>query len=305
MSTMTMPVGNQKTIRWNKVRGHAAAFLFVLPALINFSVFRYYPMIWAFRASLWDYSLLGGFKKFVGFDNYVRALTEDSFFWDSLKVTAMFAFGYVPLVVGLALLLAVFASQPHFGMGIIRSFIFVPVVTSYIVVSIVWGMVLNKDVGLLNGFLSTLGLPRVEFLTSIRNALPTLIGISVWKEVGYGMIILVAGLRGIPQDYYDAAHIDGASSWRRFKDVTVPMLRRHLMFVTVISTLFAFQMFIPVYQLTHGGPARATNVTVYYIYQRAFRFGEMGYASALSIILLVILMFVSLGQMRLMRGDDD
>ncbi|MCA9832757.1 MAG: sugar ABC transporter permease [Thermomicrobiales bacterium] len=301
---MALQTKKRSGINWYKMRMHGAALLFVLPALINFAVFRYYPMIWAFRASLWDYSLLGGFRKFVGFDNYVRALTEDKFFWHSLRVTAVFAIGYVPLVVVLALLLAVFASQPYRGMGLIRGFIFVPVVTSYIVVSIVWGMVLNKDVGLLNGFLSTIGLPRMEYLTSIRNALPTLIGISVWKDVGYSMIILVAGLRGIPEDYYDAAHLDGANAWRRFIDVTVPMLRRHLMFVTVISTLFAFQVFVPIYQLTHGGPARATNVAVYYIYQRAFKFGEMGYASALSVILLVILMVVSLGQMRLMRGDD-
>lgn len=304
MGTMALQTKKRSGINWYKMRMHGAALLFVLPALINFAVFRYYPMIWAFRASLWDYSLLGGFRKFVGFDNYVRALTEDKFFWHSLRVTAVFAIGYVPLVVVLALLLAVFASQPYRGMGLIRGFIFVPVVTSYIVVSIVWGMVLNKDVGLLNGFLSTIGLPRMEYLTSIRNALPTLIGISVWKDVGYSMIILVAGLRGIPEDYYDAAHLDGANAWRRFIDVTVPMLRRHLMFVTVISTLFAFQVFVPIYQLTHGGPARATNVAVYYIYQRAFKFGEMGYASALSVILLVILMVVSLGQMRLMRGDD-
>ena len=286
------------------VRYRMVALLFVLPALLNFTLFRYLPMVLAVRASFWDYSLLGGFRRFVGFGNYLRALTNDPFFWNSLRVTILFAIGYVPLIIALALALAVFANQRRRGMGIFRGIVFAPVVTSYVAVSIVWGMVLNKDVGLLNSGLQTLGLPRVEFLTSATHALPTLVGISVWKDVGYSMIILVAGLRGIPHDFYDAALVDGANAWQRFRYVTVPMLRRSLMFVTVIATLFAFQVFIPVYQLTQGGPGQATTVVVYYVYQRAFEFGEMGYASALSILLLLLLMVISITQMRLLRSDE-
>jgi ABC-type sugar transport system permease subunit len=210
----------------------------------------------------------------------------------------------VPLIVCLALGLAVFANQPRRGMGIIRGIIFAPVVTSYVAVSIVWGMVLNRDDGLLNSGFQTVGLPRIEFLLSMTNALPTLIGISVWKDVGYSMIILVAGLRGIPHEFYDAARVDGANAWQRFLHVTVPLLRRPLMFVIVIATLFAFQVFIPVYQLTQGGPGQATTVAVYYVYQKAFQFGEMGYASALSILLLLLLVVISATQMRLLRADE-
>ena len=288
----------------HRFRYLAVALLFVLPALINFAIFRYYPMIWAFRASLWDYSLLRGFIEFVGVDNYARALTADPIFWQSMRTTVLYALGKVPLTVILALGLAVFANQPKPGMGVVRALIFVPVVTSFIVVSIVWGMVLNKDVGLLNSVLQSIGLPRFEYLTSRSNALPTIIAISIWKDVGYSVIILVAGLRGIGSDFYDAAIVDGATLWDRFIYITVPMLRRHIMFVSVIGTLGAFQVFIPVFQLTQGGPVRATNVIVYYIYREAFLFSRMGYASALSVILLVVLLLLSVIQIRLLRGDE-
>ncbi len=288
-----------------KFRNYVLAFIFVLPALINFTVFRYYPMAWAARASFWDYSLLGGFKEMVGFANYVKAFTGDTIFLQSLKVTFLYAIWYVPIQVFLALGLAVFANQQRPGMGTIRAIIFIPVVTSFVVVSIVWGMILNQDVGLANGMLQSLGLPRIVFLNSKQYALPSIIAISLWKNVGYSVIILVAGLKAIPGMYYEAATVDGANGWQQFWSITMPLLRRQVMFVTVWATLGAFQVFIPVYSLTQGGPSRATNVIVYYIYKKAFVFGEMGYASALSMILLAILLVVSVFQMRILRSDTD
>lgn len=280
------------------------SLVFVLPALINFAVFRYYPMIWAGWASLWNYSLLGGFKNFIGLGNYIRALTGDPILLQSLGVTLTFVLVKVPVQTALALALAVFANQNKPGMGMMRAIIFMPVVTSFIVVSIVWGMILNKDVGLLNGILETLGQPRLGYLTSPQNALPTIIVISIWKDVGYSVIILVAGLKGISSSYYEAAIVDGAGPWQAFISITLPMLRRALMFVLVTTTIASFQVFIPVYQLTQGGPSQATNVIVYYLYSKAFVFSEMGYASAVSIILLIILLVVSVVQMRLLRSDD-
>lgn len=302
---MTTITGSGKTswFKKQKNRNYIVAFLFVLPALINFTVFRYYPMIWAFRASFWDYSLLQGFKKMVGFDNYVRAFTADPIFLQSLKTTFIYAIFYVGIIVVLALALAVFANQKKPGVGAIRAIIFIPVVTSFIVVSIVWGMLLNPDLGIVNGLLQTLGLNRLLFLTSKTQALPTLIAISVWKDVGYSVIILVAGLKGVDEMLYEAAIVDGANAWQRFWSVTLPSIKRQLMFVVVWATMGAFQVFIPVYSLTQGGPSRSTNVVVYYIYKEAFVFGEMGYASALSIILLFILLGVSIFQMRILRSD--
>ncbi|HEY59160.1 MAG TPA: sugar ABC transporter permease [Anaerolineae bacterium] len=278
------------------------ALLFVLPALINFAVFRYYPILWSSRASLWDYSLLGGFKEYVGFGNYTH-LFEDKYFWQSLLTTLKFTIMYVPSVVGLALALAAFANQNKPGMGAIRAIIFIPVVTSFVVVSIFWGMLLNKDVGVVNAMLQTLGFKRVSFLMDKNNALPTIALISIWKNVGYSMIILVAALKGVPTALYDAAIVDGANNWQRFWRITIPLIRRHLMFVTIWATLGAFQVFIPVYTLTRGGPSRATRVILYYIYEKAFIFGEMGYASAISIILLLAILGLSIIEMRALRQD--
>ena len=289
---------------WQKYRNQYIlfAFVFVLPALINFTVFRYYPMFWAFRTSLWEYSLMRGFTEFVGFDHYIRAFTGDPRFWESMRATLYYVSGKVPLTIILALALASFANQERRGMGVMRALIFVPVVTSFVVVAIVWGMVLNYNVGLMNAAIQSLGLPRIEFLTSPENVMPTIIGISLWKDVGYSVIIFVAGMRGISQEFYDAATVDGANIWQRFRYVTLPMLRRHLMFVSVISTLGAFQVFVPVYQL--ASQQRVAQVIVFYIYRLGFIFGEMGYASALSVILLVLLLLLSVLQIRILRSDD-
>jgi ABC-type sugar transport system permease subunit len=294
-----------KRLKWwkgKKLKDALTALLFVLPALINFSIFRYYPIIWSARASFWDYSLLGGFRKFLGFGNYVR-LFGDKFFWQSMGVTSKFFLMYVPVVVVLALLLAVFTNQRKPGMGAMRAIIFIPVVTSFVVVSIIWGMLLNKDVGLINSILSTLGFSRISFLMNKENALPTIAMISIWKNVGYSVIVLAAGLKSVPGEMYEAAIVDGANNWQKFWNITLPMISRQLMFVTVWATLGAFQVFIPVYSLTHGGPSRATNVIVYYIYSKAFQFGEMGYASAMSMVLLLVLLVVSVFQMRLFKRD--
>src|SRR5581483_2989060 len=174
--------------------------------------------------------------------------------------------------------------------------------TSFIVVSIVWGMILNRDVGLLNAILQTIGLPRLAYLTSPTNALPSIVLISIWKDIGYSVIILAAGLKGISSTYYEAAIVDGANAWQRFRFITVPMLRRALMFVIVTTTIFSFQVFIPVYQLTKGGPGQATSVIVFNIYQRAFIFGDMGSAAGISIMLLMIMLVISVVQMRLLRS---
>jgi multiple sugar transport system permease protein len=306
MTAISKPITAPRRLHWwQKYRNQTLilSFLFVLPALINFAVFRYYPMLWAAWASLWEYSLLRGFTEFVGFDNYTRLLSDPTF-WNSLRVTLYFTLLKVPLQVIIALALAVFASQERRGMGTMRAVIFIPVVTSFIVVSIVWGMILNRDVGLLNAILQTLGLPRLTYLTSPTNALPSIVVISTWKDVGYSVIILAAGLKGISPTFYEAAIVDGASAWQRFLFITVPLLRRALMFVIVTTTIFSFQVFIPVYQLTKGGPGQATNVIVYNIYQKAFIFGEMGYASALSMALLAIVLVISIVQMRLLRSDE-
>ena len=276
--------------------------LFVLPALLNFIVFRYLPIFWALRTSFYNYSLLGGYRFFIGLENY-SSLLKDTAFLQSMRVTLQYFIIYVPSVVFLALILGNFVSMTKPGVNFHRAIIFIPVVTSFVVVSIVWGMLLNRDVGMVNAILNNLGFSRVPFLMNARTALPTVALISVWKNVGYSMIIIVAGLKGVDKSLYESAYIDGASSFRIYWSITLPMISRQIMFITIWATLQAFQSFVPIQTLTGGGPNRSTNVIVYHIYNIGFNFGRMGYAISMSIILLVILLLVSIIQMRMFKRD--
>lgn len=288
---------------WNsKNRNYAIAFLFVLPALINFAIFRYLPILAAMRASLWQYSLLGGYGDFNGIAHYVN-MWNDPIFWKSMKATVLFALMKVPIQVLLSLVLAVFLSREDRITGLVRGAVFIPVVTSVVVVSILWSMMYHSQLGLINSFLSLLGVPPQTFLTNVNRALPSVTAMMVWKEVGFSMIILMAGLKGIPDIYREAAIVDGATPIQIFFRITLPLLRRVIMFVIVTQTIFSFQVFVPVYTMTRGGPLDSTKVIVYYIYQNGFLFADMGYASAMSIVTLVLLLVVSAIQMRLFSSD--
>lgn len=270
--------------------------------MLNFIVFRYLPIFWAINTSLWDYSLLAGFRRFLGLGNYIE-LMNDKAFWQSLWITLKYLLIYVPITIILALALASFVNQKRPGVNFLRAVIFIPVVTSFVVVSIVWGMLLNKDIGMVNSIMQLFGIERVAFLLNTKTALPTIALLSVWKTVGYSMIIVVAGLRGIDVSLYESANLDGASKLRIYIKITLPMISRQLMFITIWATLGAFQSFIPVQTLTVGGPSRSTNVIVYHLYNIGFNFGRMGYATAMSIILLLLLLLVNVGQMRLFKRD--
>ena len=283
-------------------RRYLVALLFVLPAIINFAVFRYIPIGLAAQASLYDYSLLGGFGDFVLFKNFQRAF-EDELFWTSLIVSVQYALMKVPLQVICALALATFVSREVRGMGFVRTVIFIPVVTSIVAAAVLWGMMYNKDQGLLQSILGVFGIPHTAFISSPLLALPAIVVMMVWKEVGFSTIIFVAGLKNIPQMFYEAASIDGAGRIRQFFMITLPLLKPVTLFVIVTQTISAFQVFVPVYVMTQGGPAFATNALVYYIYQNGFQYNDMGFASAMSFIGLVLLVAISMGQFRLLKGD--
>ena len=279
------------------------AFLFVLPAMINFATFRYIPIVQAFIASMYDYSLLGGFGDFVGGQNYMRMFT-DPVFWRSMQATVLFVLYKVPLQIVLALGLAMLLARQSIGTAIVRSAILTPMVTSIIIVSIIWAMMYHSQQGLLQSLLVTLGFQKIAFLSDTGRALPAVAAMMIWKDIGFSFIIFVAGLKGIPEMYYEAGIVDGANRWQLFRHITLPLLRPIMMFVIVTQTIFSFQVFVPVYQMTQGGPLDSTKVIVYYIYQMGFRFQDMGYASAMSIVTLVLLLMVSWLQMRFLRMDD-
>lgn len=300
VATPALPVPR----RWwtARRRGYLLAFLFIAPALVNFLVFRYLPILAALRSSLWQYSLLGGYGEFIGLAAYRRML-EDPIFWTSLRVTALYVLLKVPAQVALSLLFAVLLQRETRFAAVVRSAVFAPVVASIVVVSVIWALMYHVQLGLLNSILTSLGLPRIAFLSNPRLALVAIVVMMVWKELGFSMIILMAGLKSIPEMFYEAARIDGASPWQQFRAITLPLLRRVLMFVLVTQTIFSFQVFVPVYTMTRGGPLDATKVIVYYIYQNGFLFQDMGYAAAISMVTLAILLVVSGVQMQLLRSE--
>ncbi len=285
---------------WHR-RKYFIAFLFILPALINFTVFRYIPILASIRASLYRYSLLGGYGDFIGLNHYERMLS-DSLFWKALLVTTQFVIYKVPIQVALSLALAMLLMRETTGSGIVRSAIMTPMVTSIIVVSIIWAMMYHSQQGLFQSLLGAFGIPRQAFLSDPNRALPAITAMMIWKDLGFSLIILLAGLKAIPDTYYEAALVDGANKWQAFTKITIPLLMPVLMFVVVTQTVFSFQVFVPIYQMTKGGPLDSTKAMVYYIYQQGFLFQDMGYASALSVVTLILLLIISFVQMRWLRA---
>jgi multiple sugar transport system permease protein len=288
-------------LAWRHRRALLAA-LFFLPAALNFLVFRYISIGFNLHASLHQYNLLQGIGPFVGLGKYIQAF-HDALFWQSLKVSIVFAVLKVPLLVTLSILLALFVSRDARGMGAVRTIIYIPVVTSIIVVASLWVMMYNKDLGLIQSVLAVFRIPHIGFLSSATLALPALVMMMIWKEIGFSTIICVAGLKGIPLDYYDAAAIDGATRVRQFWSITLPLLKPVTLFIVVTQSISSLQVFAPVFVMTQGGPAFSTNAVVYYIYQNGFQYADMGYASAMSFILLVLLVAISGLQFRLLRSD--
>jgi len=279
------------------------AFLFILPALINFTIFRYIPIFMSMYASMFEYSLLGGYGDFIGLQHYQRMMT-DPVFWRSLQATVLFVLYKVPLQIAFSLGLAILLVRQSLGTAIVRSAILTPMVTSIIIVSIIWAMMFQSQNGLFQSMLVAMGFRKTPFLSDANLALPAISVMMIWKDIGFSFIIFVAGLKGISETYYEAAIVDGANRWQLFLHITLPLLKPVLMFVIVTQTIFSFQVFVPVYQMTLGGPLDSTKVIVYYIYQQGFRFQDMGYASAISIVTLVLLLLVSWLQMRFLRADD-
>jgi len=280
-----------------------AALLLLLPFCALLLLFQYYAIGLMVRDSLFSYSNLNSaLSRFIGLENF-RNLLHDSVAMQSLEVTTIFAAGSVVTQVPLGLLLALFLKRKRRSTTFFRTVSFSPVVLSVVVVSTMWTFILASNGGLANSALQTVGLPSLNFLTSGRDALPSLIVMTLWEEVGFSMVLYLAGLQSIPRECEEAAAIDGASTLQRLRFVTLPLLRRTTLLVTVTATVFSFQAFAQPYIMTLGGPNGTTDFMVYDIYRTAFTLGEPGYASAISVLLLVIVLIVSLAQMRGLRSN--
>ncbi|MER5464544.1 sugar ABC transporter permease [Streptomyces sp. NPDC002668] len=276
---------------------------FVAPMLVLFIVFRFGPTIGAAFLSLTDYRLSGEWR-FIGAENYTRLFADDVF-WESLGVTAVYTAVYVPMTVVLALGTAVLLHRTLWLRGFFRGLFFLPYVTSIVLAAVIWKWIYQVDDGLLNATLGALSLGPVDFLGDESLVLPSIAATSAWKGFGYTMLILLAGLQSIPREITEAATIDGTSAWQRFRWVTLPLLRPVLFFVLVIEAIQAFQVFDAMYVMTAGGPIRASYSLVYFLYDSGFKYFDFGYASAVGLMLFLVVLIFSLIQRRLIGREAD
>lgn len=285
---------NKKAIARRNLR---VGLTFTAPALIVLAIFVFYPAIKTFITSLTT-DRINRSGKFVGFQNYID-LFQSADFWTDVKNTVVYAILYAPIVVIVALAFALLLNRKDLKfVGFFRTCMFLPFVISLTVAAIAWQFILSPSLGLVPYWLDQLfGIESLNLLGTRETAMATIVFITVWKNFGYFMIIFLAGLQGISAELYEAASLDGASAWQKFRYITLPALRPTFNYVVIFGLIGSFQVFDQVFILTSGGPARATETIVYRIYTEAFGNGKLGYASALSYVLLIMTLIVGLIQL--------
>ena len=284
-----------------------AGWLFTGPALVLIAVFFAVPALAVFGLSFTDFDIYSigdpGSTRFIGLDNY-RALLGDRLFWVALRSTIYYVAVGGPLSVAVSLVAAVLINakltrwKPFF-----RSAFFAPWVTTLVAVALVWRYVYHPQYGPLNALLGVFGLGPIDWLGDPRWAMPAIILVSVWKNFGYNMLIFLAGLQSIPEELYEAAQLDGAGAWHRFRHVTLPMLGPTFVFVGVVTMIAAFQVFSEPYVMTQGGPLKSTLTLVLLMYEQGFRWWRLGFAAAIAVVLFLLTFAGTLLQLRLRRGD--
>jgi ABC-type sugar transport system permease subunit len=286
----------RRPLRWQ----HVAPYAYVAPAVAVVAVFVVLPIGYSLYLSLLSWDFIRPAPVFVGLDNY-RRLFAASDIHRALINTIAYAAALVPLSAALGLALAVLLNRPLRARGFLRALFFTPTVTSTVALSVVWSWIYHPQVGAMNALLRALGLPPLGWLTDPRTALAALVVMSCWKGLGYNMVLFLAGLQGVPRELEEAAAVDGAAPFQAFRWVVLPLLSPAVLFVLVVSTIDAIQVFTPVSVMTNGGPAGATDVLVYSLWRHAFQTFEMGYASALAWVVFVMLLILTAAQTRLFR----
>ncbi len=284
-------------------REWVAAYLFLLPDVLGLLLFVGIPMVLSLSLGFFDVSGFGTYT-FSGLDNY-RRMFGDPLFLGSLQVTIKYVVVLVPGLYITGLGLALLVKRPAPLLGVFRAMLFLPNVISLVVVALIWKFLLVDRIGVANVLLSKIGMGGRSWLGDPDLALWALLGVTIWFLMGFYMIIFLAGLQEIPREYYDAARIDGAGAWRSFWDITLPLLKPTSFFVLLVSLVAAVagpQGFDLVYVMTSGGPANATNLTTYYIFDQAFRYSNIGYASAMASFLVLVLLVFSGILFALTRG---
>jgi len=268
-----------------------AFYLFASPWLIGLLVFTLGPMIASFLLSFADYPLIVP-PKWIGLQNYIEMFTDDKLVWQSLKVTLLYSLGAIPLFLTASFLIAMLLNQRIRGITVFRTIYYLPSVISGVPVALLWLWMLNPEFGLINNLLKGIGIKGPQWFFSTTWVIPSFIIMNLWG-LGVTMVIFLAGLQGIPAHLYEAAEIDGAGAWSKFRNVTLPMMSPIILFNAVIGIIDSFQIFTPAYVITNGGPANASLFYGLYLYNNAFKFFNMGYAAALAWLMFLIILILT------------
>jgi len=286
-------------LRKRKFRENVVVGLCLAPSTAIILVFTYFAFIFCIYLSFHNWNMLSP-RRFIGIDNYTYAFTSDEF-WNSLKVTFIYVVFAVPLCVILGLLAGLLLNWITFARGFFRLMLFLPVIVSMVIASTVWRLLFNPDVGWINQALYSIGIKPSHWTMwwkdSQGGAMAAVLIVGIWKRMGYNAVLFLAGLKNISPTYYEAATIDGANAWHRFTRITIPLLSPTTFIVTVLQFISAFKVVESVMIITRGGPAHSTWVMVLYIYDNAFSYLKMGYASSLSVILFAIIMIFTIVQL--------
>lgn len=301
----TRPLSGPATLPygwWDRNKSRLVPYAFIAPNLALFCVFIFFPLFYALYISLHDWSLIGDVE-YVGGANY-RRIVSDGLFWRAIGNTALYSFGTVPTSLVLGLLLAVALNRNLAGRTVLRSVFFLPVVVSNVAAAIIVAWLFNDNYGVINAILKALGFGPVPWLSSPTYALPSLVIATLWIRLGFCMIVYLAALQSIPPNLYEAARIDGASRFQQFRFITVPLLAPATFLLLILNVIYSFQVFDLIYVMTGGGPGFSTTMIVQYIYTSAFVTSEMGYASAMGLVLFGIILVFTLVQWRVSRQAE-
>lgn len=283
---------NRKMV--DNIQGYA----FILIPVAVIALFGIYPAINVFIMSFQNFNMLaGGTATFTGFSNY-KDLINDPSFWQTFRNTVIFALFVVPIQSAIALFFAALVNEKLKGISFFRTIYFLPVIMSFVVVSIFWKMIYDPNFGLANSLFTFFHIPQQQFLVDPSQAMICVIIVCIWKSWGWYMVIFLSGLQDIPEELYESSYLDGASAFRRFFSITLPLLSRTTYFVLIMTTIDSFKIFTPIYIMTGGGPLGRTDTLVHYIWKTAFRMNEMGSASAMSICMFIIVFILTIIRMR-------
>ena len=274
---------------------------FILPSLLGFLIFTFIPVVISLCLSFTSWNFMEGIEgiKFNGLANYIR-LFSDEWFLNSYKNNIIFTAVTVPVLIALGLVMATIINKYIYGGGVVRTVIFIPYIASVVAVCTVWMVLLQPSYGPVNEFFRSIGIANPPgWLADFKWSLPSIMIIYVWQQVGYYSIVFLAGLKGLPEDVYEAAKVDGASSIRQFFSLTVPLISPTTFFLTIMGIIGSFKVFDQISVLTQGGPGSSSSVMAYYVYRTAFDYFEMGYANTLAWALFVLVFIVTLVQWKM------